>query len=268
MTAAPPAVPVAPSTTTETDSWVERLAVDEPPDDAILGRMIDGFKTLVNHHGGVQEYLLHILPDQTAKDKFADWLDTKIQMSPARSYAQTRPLPVGSTFLVRLQHFAFDGLASLQAPPEVKQSFELLDRYVNEGFLTEYEPIKIRDKCTDGAAPGTLPNFQLCYLKGQSRLLTLMAFIHYLYSHEEELPVLISQTASTIYCVVEPCGGSAQAELFQGMSISYRGGLRKAPSLVQWSVSLRKLHKVAGVQPLEAVAAWNLQAVANNRIFP
>jgi hypothetical protein len=33
-------------------------------------------------------------------------------------------------------------------------------------------------------------------------------------------------------------------------------------------VSLRKLHKVAGVQPLEAVAAWNAQAIANNRIFP
>ena len=213
MTAAPPAGPVAPSTATETDSWVERLAVDAPPDDDMVNRMNDGFKALVTHHGGVQAYLLHVLPDQTAKDKFADWLGTKIPMSQARSYAQTRPLPAESTFLVRLQHFAFDGLASLQAPPELKQSFDLLDRYVNEGFLTEYEPIKIRDRCSDGTVPGTLPNFQLCYLKGQSRILTLMAFCHYLYSHAEELPALISQTVSTIYCVVEPCGGNAQGGL-------------------------------------------------------
>ena len=267
MTAVPEAS-AAPSTTAETDSWVERLAVDEPPDDATLNHMIDGFKTLVNHHGGVQAYLLHVLPDQATNEKFAASLATMLPLSPARSYEQNRPLPVGSVFLVHLKHFAFDGLASLHAPPESKQTFELLERYVKEGFLTEYEPIKIRDKCADGSAPATLPIFQLCYLKGQTRLLTLMAFTHYLYSHEEQLPVLISQTASTIWCVVEPGGGTAQSELFQGMSISYRGGLRKSPPLIQWSVSLRKLHTVAGVQPLEAVAAWNAQAVANNRIFP
>ena len=250
----------------DADSWVQRLNAAAPPvteDAESLSNLVKCFKAAIADKCGVQGYLISALRDQSDKDEFAKKLKLMLPLLPTCSYTDQRPIALGQQFVMHLRHFAFDEQASLQASPELQQSYLLIDRYVSEGFLTACDPIIVRDRSL-GAPAGDIGNFEIGYLKGQARLLTLLSFCHYLCSHDEPLPDKIQATAATIHCRSDAVDGP-QSELFAGMSIGYRGGLRKAPSVIQWSKSLMKLQKVAGVVPVDAVASWNSQAAHSDR---
>ena len=251
---------------TDADSWVQRLNAAALPvtDDAeSLSNLVKCFKAAIADKCGVQSYLTSALADESAQDEFAEKLKLMLPFSLACSYEWGRPLALGRQFVMHLRHFAFDERASLQASPELQQSNLLIDRYVSEGFLTELDPIVVRDRSPDPPSRD-VGNFEIGYLKGQARLLTLLSFCHYLYSHDEKLPDIIQATAATIHCRSDPVEGP-QNELFAGMKIGYRGGLRKAPSVIQWAKSLMRLQKVAGIIPVDAVASWNSQATTGDR---
>ena len=54
-------------------------------------------------------------------------------------------------------------------------------------------------------------------------------------------------------------------ELFEAMRTSHRGEFRKAPTVIQWAVSLKKLQARSGKAPHDAIAVLDSQAPMSDR---
>ena len=69
------------------------------------------------------------------------------------------------------------------------------------------------------------------------KILTFYGFIIYCWLHDDEVPLLLKQTGTTVYCRRSPAQ-DAQDELFQAMRTNYLAQLKRAPSVIQWCWSL------------------------------
>ena len=154
--------------------------------------------------------------------------------------------------MLHLSNFAYDEKASLQSSPEVHKSKSLIERFCNEGFVTADDCVSVRDD--DSIDNWAVDNFQIGFVKGQARILTLLGFCLYLHTHSESVPPIIQSTASTIWCKRKISADGLLGELFEAMRTSHRGELRKAPTVIQWAVSLKKLQARSGKAPHDAIA--------------
>lgn len=188
------------------------------------------------------------------------------------TYQQTFPLPstppgqelTHAPMILHLSKFRFDVKASFQKAPLIETSEKLLEQITRDGFVTTSEPVLVVHR-ESRAGEGLLQPFSVGFMKGQARVLTLMAYVHYNLQHEIPLPPVVKETASQIY-VKHIFLQDSRSELFYAMKIGCRGSIRKAPNSLGWCSSLLKLSEAGEADPSSVLKAWNDIATKSDKI--
>ena len=249
-----------------TCSWAKKL--EDRVDDVPMNDFKTAFKNELKAYRGPQQYLMKNITTQAERDDFAELLKQVLPHDKAIEYNEVHPLALteGDTRTptqsrLHVSSFNYGGAASLQPLTEFSVACQLADRYHHEGFLTCDAPLKI---AFHGFEDGVILPFSIGYVKGQARLTTLLAMLHYYGKHGEVLPNIITSTAFQII-VIRPFLPDARSEVFANMTDSHRGSLRKKPNAVKWVCALHNLEK-AGQDPLSVLTAWNSNAPSDDKI--
>ena len=240
------------SVTDQTDDTWDAALSNVSAEEQQLISLKEDFKKIIEEAQGVQPYLIRFFGDAKAKQEFLEALKSMLPLSTQTTYTTMGPVVPGGVVTLTLDQFAFQAGSSLQLPPEVHKSSDLINRFVVEGFLSEDEPVLIRPPCE-----GEIGKFSVEYIKGQSRVHTLMAFAVYCFTHGEALPMVIKTSAAAILCKCPENIQNAQDELFFAMRTAHRSAIRKAPHIMNWVWSLQQLQKRTGLMPLQVVTEWN-----------
>ena len=242
------------SVTGQTDDTWDAVLSNVSAEEQQLISLKEDFKKIIGEAQGVQPYLIRFFADAAAKEQFLQALPSMLPVNTHTAYT-TGPVVPGEVAIFTLDKFAFQAGSSLQLAPAVHKSGDLINRIVVEGFLSEDEPVIIRPCGVMGA--GEIDKFSVEYVKGQSRVHTLMAFVVYCFTHGEPLPMVIKTSAAAILCKCPEHIENAQAELFYAMKTAHRSAVRKAPHIMNWVWSLQQLQKRSGLTPLQVVTEWN-----------
>ena len=260
-------ITVADSVSTSVDPF--RIGpIQERPEAEQTESFILTFKKELRRAGGVSQYLQNSLVSPEAQTQFAEGLLRLLPKDPTIDYVETFPIcgagPGQESSLahvvLHLSKFRFDSCASLQMDPELHDSEKLIDRYHHEGFITDDNMIRIKHPARTGNAEPLLP-FKVGYVKGQGRLLPLLALAHYMIRHGVLMGEPLLSTASKIMCK-HVIFQDEKSELFYSMSSSNRGQLRKATTVPMWVASLMK----CGDESSGLVKAWNETCPKSDRI--
>jgi len=166
--------------------------------------------------------------------------------------------------LLHLSKFRFDAKASFQKAPLIETSEKLMEQITRDGFVTTSEPVLVAHK--EGGTPDRpLLPFSVGFMKGQARVLTLMAYVHYSIQNKIQLLPVVKETASQIY-VTHVFLQDSRSELFYAMKIGCRGSIRKAPNSLGWCCSLLKLSEAGEADPSAVLRAWNSVAAKSDKI--
>ena len=248
-----------PTSTSEEDKRVMQLSQD--------------YKKEITLSKGVKVFLQRMLADPKTKCSFHDALTrSMLPLSPTIAYQRTRPLPTHdekapttSMFILHLGDFAYDAAASLLMDPEVPRSHEFIDRFITEGFVTNDSPIMVSNRSNVG--DNSITMFNVGYMKGQTRVLTYLGFLLYLWVHEEEVPNQLLKGGATIHCKCIAVRDD-QSEVFTAMSAANRGAMRKAPTVLGWGKTLSNLQRRnQSIVPVSVVADWNKMAPKADKII-
>ena len=222
--------------------------------------------------GGPENYLCKRVCTNQDRESFYDFLGERFPKLDTHQYKEQDPLTAhdsndderifNSPEILHISKFAWDPSCSLQDVTNVSTCVDLSERFVTEGFKTAGEPLIVRPG-SNVVAP--IDSFSVGYVKGKARMTSLLALIHYYMSHEEALPHALLTTACVIQ-VRSVWTQDLQAEAFYAMQVGYRSAVRKAPSVMNWAVTLLKL-KESGKDPLEVIQSWNAAAPKTDNIL-
>lgn len=253
------------------EAWAVVLEQPKSAEDQQVDNLVSDFKRELVKVGGVKAFISKRLAQPSDKAGFLEYLQSTgpLRKPDHVTYQTTRPMPYWSEgtreeLVLHLSDFCWSDLASLQLNPEISKSCELIDRYAKEGFITCNEPILVSVARMPRGDDG--PAFSVGFVKGQSRVLTLMAFQLYCFGHDQPMPDIISESAVKLYCRHLDLKDD-QAEVFEAFKMGHRSAVRKAPHVIQWVWSLLKLTKMSGISAVSVVAAWNKQNPKDDQVL-
>ena len=231
------------------------------------------FIECVKKVGGVQQYLQHELETETAKANFLAYLDTMLPESPSMAYTVSHPIPhttdgqehMSLPHALKLKYIAFHSGASLQPAPEVSGSKKLLHRVITEGFITSSEPLLITTTKL-GVTEGPIVPFSLHCVKGMCRALTMMAYILWCqHNRSDRIDAHVLATCNVIYARNLKFS-DAGSEIIYAYKLAHRATVRRAPHLLAWVHTLKKLQTHTSVTPTEMIRRWNATAVKEEKL--
>ena len=166
--------------------------------------------------GGVQQYLQATYPTKEARQKFADRLVEMFPLADDVEYHWRMNIPKYSesnqdSYTLHLSLFSFADLASPKPCPEPNVSMQLVDQYLVDGFVSSLDVVKIsmhlslqRDKLKIPfeEVPLAMGAQTVGYVKGQARVLTLLALV----SMTLEDGVDLAQVHPTLYESIRTLG--------------------------------------------------------------
>ncbi|CAE7498978.1 unnamed protein product [Symbiodinium sp. CCMP2592] len=190
-------------------------------------------------YGSPGNFLSERLALQSSRDEFAAWLETQVGRNRAVDYLKWQGADRGQedqapVLTVEIQKFAFEN-CSRNGPVQLHKAMLLVDQYHVDGFLTKLEPVLIR-KAANGPRHGPVPNFDILYLKGHSRVVTLMACLAWVM---KVFPKLVP-SLQEIQCKAIHLSNETD-ELFYNFKIASRGSIREPPSPITWVYALTSL---------------------------
>ena len=252
------------------------------------GKFIEKVNTLfvpqVTAAGGPTKWLLGKLDTDELKHSFTYWLwevfpekdDVFYQhQASLETVTSEEELKNNSNFLsVHPAMLGYEPGCTLKPPIGSAKFIAILDQLMIDGFVTGTEPLLINlpDSIQNARSPpwgahGSLPPHSLGFIKGNARVSTLLALLHFAMDQgfEKAYHPTLYESVRDIKVVRFSTGGMLGDALLN-MKWSVRGSIRTQNNVLQIAIMVQNLQKAGACAISTFVSRWNLQSASSSKI--
>lgn len=241
------------------------------PTNALMANLLAAFdKICCRKHGGPDNYLRALLPDESSKEAFSKKIKYTLPLTEGVAFTPS-PLPMtdgdrigtNPASKVHVTTLGFDDRASCKTGLLDQHTARKLAAHIlQDGFLTAAEPLVVEQP--DWSLPGvtgntTVPLFSLHYVKGFLRASTCLSLLHLALTDDIDLRTHYPKLWESVLVIhvhtVKPTDIVASALL--NAKIAQRGSLRAANNMVVWAGVLTHLRSQGVTEPSTVIRRWN-----------
>lgn len=247
-------------------------------------------------HGGPEQYLNFYLDTVDAKNAFSKWLWDYFPETDDVIYHHSKMIPAveesqrGATLatVVHIAALGFTRECSIKPYPESKVAEQLLDQYLQDGFITGGDPLLCTQPGdlqwdTDGLGDGTpivrlwapgpdgdlLAPRSLGYIKGMARSCTALMMLHVCFQKglnlKDHHPRLYASLLR-VYIFHAPCA-TKRGEALANLAHSCRGAIRRPPNVMTFTGMAYNLIQAGDTDFTSFTRDWNSKSTKQFQII-
>lgn len=220
-------------------------------------------KRVIEEHGGPMQYLRFVHGEDGKA--FAAELRQVFPYLDSVNYGDPGLLHCRERCITHISNLGFSEDCTSKPPPYGKVCLALAEDILQNGFLTDTEPLILWLSATDKQT--SLEDYKAKYVKGMARVTTMLALVTLALRSKLDMLLLPEFTSSVqaIHCCYQPHTDLTSVAIANAHH-SNRGAIRQQHDLITWVCKLKRLQSAAHVEPKWVLDKFNSTATSKGRV--